>query len=259
GTGAVGPRPPRPRKPAPRRLRATAPAPRSARRALPGRRVGAPRRGAPEAARHAGRAPRPSRRCLSSAAGDRARFRPRDRVRARRARRHRRAPSADRPGSRRRLARHDRRAAGFGDRRGRRPAGRLPGGIGDALMQLRVWAPGPERVDAVVGEQRLAMTKDDADWWSVDAPGAGPGTDYAFSLDGGDPLPDPRSRWQPSGVHGPSRLVDHSTFAWSGARPKVDLAETVFYELHVGTFSEAGTFDGAIEHVDHIVGLRVTA
>ena len=126
-------------------------------------------------------------------------------------------------------------------------------------MQLRVWAPRPERVDLVIGSQRLPMTKGAGDWWSVEAPGAGPGTDYAFSLDGDDPRPDPRSPWQPNGVHGPSRVVDHSAFAWSGARPKVDLASAVLYELHIGTFSEAGTFDGAIEHLDHVVALGATA
>ncbi len=83
--------------------------------------------------------------------------------------------------------------------------------------------------------------------------------DYRVSLDDGPPRPDPRSPYQPYGVHGPSRSVDHSAFVWSDqhfqARP---LSSAVLYELHVGTFSPAGTFDGAIEFLDHLVRLGIT-
>jgi maltooligosyltrehalose trehalohydrolase len=87
-----------------------------------------------------------------------------------------------------------------------------------------------------------------------------PGTRYGYRLDGGHDLPDPASRSQPLGVHGPSAVVDPSAFAWSdqGFRAP-SLAELVIYELHVGTFSQAGTFDGAIEHLDDVVELGVTA
>jgi maltooligosyltrehalose trehalohydrolase len=96
-------------------------------------------------------------------------------------------------------------------------------------------------------------------WWSVDLPAAGPGTDYAFVLDGGEPLPDPRSPWQPAGVHGPSRVVAHEAFAWTDAgwQPP-PLASAVLYELHVGTFTPAGTFEAVIDRLDHIVKLGVT-
>ncbi|NIP80014.1 MAG: malto-oligosyltrehalose trehalohydrolase, partial [Gemmatimonadetes bacterium] len=88
----------------------------------------------------------------------------------------------------------------------------------------------------------------------------GEGTDYAFSLDGGPPRPDPRSRWQPYGVHGPSRRVEPSSWSWrSDDREGLRLRSAVFYELHVGTFSPEGTFDGAIERLDHLVELGVTA
>src|SRR5690606_15841306 len=97
-------------------------------------------------------------------------------------------------------------------------------------------------------------------WWSVEVPEAGPGSDYGFRVDGGDTRPDPRSPSQPEGPHGLSRVVDHDAFpwtdqAWTGAH----LPSQVLYELHVGTFSEAGTFDGAIQHLDHLVALGVTA
>jgi maltooligosyltrehalose trehalohydrolase len=86
------------------------------------------------------------------------------------------------------------------------------------------------------------------------------GARYGYRVDGGDDLPDPASRSQPHGVHGPSALVDPAAFAWSDsafrARP---LAELVIYELHVGAFTEAGTFDAAIERLDDLVSLGVTA
>jgi maltooligosyltrehalose trehalohydrolase len=127
-------------------------------------------------------------------------------------------------------------------------------------MELRVWAPWPERVEAVVNGQRYPMARDASGWWSTDVADLAPGADYGFSLDGGDPRPNPRSCWQPDGVHGLSRLVDHGAFAWTDAEWRgVDLATAVLYELHVGTFSDAGTFDGAIGHLDHLVELGITA
>ena len=95
-------------------------------------------------------------------------------------------------------------------------------------------------------------------WWSAEIVGIAPGTDYAFVLDGGDPLPDPRSPWQPAGPHGPSRTVDAS-FPWTDhgwqAPP---LSSAVIYELHTGTFSPEGTFAGAQARLDHLAGLGVT-
>ncbi len=124
---------------------------------------------------------------------------------------------------------------------------------------FEVWAPRASQVEVVLCYRRVAMDGPDEQGW-FRAPVAASDVDYAFSLDGGAPLPDPRSQWQPYGVHGPSRLVDHGTFAWTdegwGAPP---LAEAVVYELHVGTFSSEGTFDGAIAHLDHLVDLGVTA
>jgi maltooligosyltrehalose trehalohydrolase len=126
--------------------------------------------------------------------------------------------------------------------------------------ELRVWAPAPERVEVVVGTRRLPMARDEWGWWSVEVPGLGPDDGYGFSLDGGDPRPDPRSAFQPHGVHGLSRVVDHAGFEWTDSGwAGFDLGSSVLYELHVGTFSPAGTFDGAIERLDHLVDLGVTA
>ena len=127
------------------------------------------------------------------------------------------------------------------------------------MTRLRVWAPHAERVHAVLADGPRPMEPEgDRGWWvGVDVPA---GTDYRFSVDGGPPRPDPRSGHQPEGVHGPSRVVDHTAFAWSDdAWRGVHLPSAVLYELHVGTFSAEGTFEGAIAHLDHLVDLGVTA
>jgi maltooligosyltrehalose trehalohydrolase len=98
--------------------------------------------------------------------------------------------------------------------------------------------------------------------WAGEVPGLAPGDDYAFSVDGGPPRPDPRSAHQPHGVHGPSRVVDHDAFRWSAGERTwggLHLPSAVLYELHVGTFSRPGTFAGAVEHLDHLVDLGVDA
>ena len=131
------------------------------------------------------------------------------------------------------------------------------------MTTFSVWAPKAARsVELVLpGQGRLIeMTRGDWDWWAVDVPDAGPGTDYQFSLDGGPALPDPRSQFQPDGVHGPSRVVDHGAFPWTdqlwrGAAP---LSGALIYEAHIGTFTPEGTFEAAIERLPHLVGLGVT-
>jgi maltooligosyltrehalose trehalohydrolase len=126
-------------------------------------------------------------------------------------------------------------------------------------MSLRVWAPDAGRVDVLTGEQRHRMASVERGWWEAAGPTPDPDTDYAISLDGGPPLPDPRSQHLPSGVHGPSRRVDHDAFEWSDAGfAATPLASAVIYELHIGTFSPAGTFDGAADHLEHLVDLGVT-
>jgi maltooligosyltrehalose trehalohydrolase len=96
-------------------------------------------------------------------------------------------------------------------------------------------------------------------WWELEAEAA-PGADYGFALDGGDPLPDPRSPWQPAGVHGRSRLVDQDAFRWTdGSWRPPRLADCVLYELHMGTFTPGGTFESAVERLDHLVDLGVSA
>ncbi len=134
--------------------------------------------------------------------------------------------------------------------------------------EIRVWAPSAKRVDidvAPVGGLTTTspMTPSPGGWW-VWHDGHTPAypLDYAFRLDGGQPTPDPRSPWQPEGVDGPSRTFDTTAHAWQdagwrGPRDGAGALGGVFYELHVGTFTAEGTFDAALERLDHLVSLGV--
>jgi maltooligosyltrehalose trehalohydrolase len=102
------------------------------------------------------------------------------------------------------------------------------------------------------------MTRCERGWWSAKGYKLAGGEDYQFRVDG-ELLPDPRSPWQPHGVHGASRYVDHADFPWTDqhwqARP---LASAIIYELHIGTFTQEGTFTAAIQRLDHLVELGIT-
>jgi maltooligosyltrehalose trehalohydrolase len=128
------------------------------------------------------------------------------------------------------------------------------------MVMFEVWAPGRRRVELLVDGSRLPMEKHERGWWRLEVPEVGAGTRYRFSLDGGPGHPDPRSPWQPEGVDGPSAVVDHGSFQWADGDWKgFALQSALMYELHVGTFSEEGTFDGAISHLGHLVDLGVNA
>ena len=131
-------------------------------------------------------------------------------------------------------------------------------------IDVAVWAPLAEKVALAVvdeggAERRVTMDGPDARGWFRAAAHIGPEETYGFSLDGGQARPDPRSPWQPHGVHGLSRPVDHAAFPWtdSGWTGRGLDGSTVIYELHVGTFSPEGTFDGAIGRLDHLVEIGV--
>lgn len=131
--------------------------------------------------------------------------------------------------------------------------------------RFRVWAPEAAAVELVLerpvgGTAVHAMTRDADGFHSVRVPGAGVGDRYRYRIDGAGPFPDPASRFQPEGVHGPSEVVDPSRFprppaGWSGIAP----ADAVIYELHVGTFSPEGTYEGVVRRLPHLAELGVTA
>ncbi len=129
-----------------------------------------------------------------------------------------------------------------------------------ATATVSVWAPRAQRVEVVTASARGPMTASAGGWFTAD-PATLPADwreGYGFSLDGGPARPDPRSPWQPDGPHGLSRPVDWDAVPWTDhAWRGVHLPAAVVYELHVGTFSPAGTFAGVIEHLDHLVDLGV--
>jgi len=137
-----------------------------------------------------------------------------------------------------------------------RPLGARPGT--DGTTEFRVWAPRAESLALRVGGRELAL--EDAGHGVLEATAeATGGEDYTFVLDGVE-LPDPCSRWQPSGLRGRSRVLDPAGFTWSdGGFRGVPLADQVILELHVGTFSAEGTFDGAIAHLPELANLGITA
>jgi maltooligosyltrehalose trehalohydrolase len=126
---------------------------------------------------------------------------------------------------------------------------------------FRVWAPAAGRVEADVAGRSYPMTPGGRPgWWMADVPGAVAGSDYAFRLDGGEPLPDPRAPRLPSGPHGPGRTYDHAAFRWSDGHWRgAPSPGAVVYEVHVGTFTPDGTLDAAIARLDHLEALGVTA
>jgi maltooligosyltrehalose trehalohydrolase len=108
-------------------------------------------------------------------------------------------------------------------------------------------------------DHRMDGPDQDGLWW-VDLEDAGPGADYGFLLNGeAECFPDPRSQWQPNGVHKSSRLYDQAAFGWTDGRfqPR-PLASGILYEMHIGTFTPEGTFDAAIQRLDHLVELGIS-
>ncbi len=122
-----------------------------------------------------------------------------------------------------------------------------------------VWAPLPQSVRLQVGDRVVPMLKAPDGWWSPAEPEPLGRADYGYLVDDRtEPLPDPRSRWQPFGVHGLSRTFDPAAFTWhdQGWTGRT-LAGSVVYELHLGTFTPEGTLDAAISRLPHLVELGV--
>jgi malto-oligosyltrehalose trehalohydrolase len=129
-------------------------------------------------------------------------------------------------------------------------------------VRFRLWAPSASGVSLQIEDVAtlaIPMVREKDGWFSLTTAAARPGTRYRYSI-GGKSVPDPASRRQPAGVHGPSEVVDPTEHVWSdlgwcGRRWE----ELVFYEVHIGTFAESGDFAGVIRHLDHIQELGATA
>src|SRR5262245_3315899 len=128
---------------------------------------------------------------------------------------------------------------------------------------FRVWAPRVASVAVCIrGNPRrtVDMHRDGGGVFCATVGGVHAGMEYTYVLDGGRERPDPVSRHQPHGVHGPSRIVDPSDFSWTDQRYRCrDLWEFVIYEVHIGTFTQAGTFGAAVSKLPYLRDLGVTA
>ncbi len=134
--------------------------------------------------------------------------------------------------------------------------------IGDAV-RFRLWAPSPKTVDLVLAstpDKPLPMVRGAGGWFELITRNARAGSRYHYRIDGGLLVPDPASRFQPDDVHGPSEVIDPASFVWTDenwcGRP---WEEAVVYELHIGTFSPEGTYQGAARLLPRLADLGVTA
>ncbi len=126
-------------------------------------------------------------------------------------------------------------------------------------VHFRVWAPRRRTVEAVTESHTVELGPEPGGYFSGLAPEAGNGTRYRFRLDGGNSFPDPVSRFQPEGPHGPSQVVDPSLFRWSDSGwPGVTMEGQVFYEMHIGTFTREGTWEAARRELPELAALGIT-
>ncbi len=133
--------------------------------------------------------------------------------------------------------------------------------VGKDQTRFVVWAPERDQVEVeLVGQDRNVTLHKNADGYHRGVVhDCGPSQRYFYRCDGGPPRPDPVSRYQPLGVHGPSEVVD-SAFDWTDSQwQSVERDDLILYEMHVGAFTPSGTFLSAIERLDELVELGVTA
>ncbi|GAC1418835.1 MAG: malto-oligosyltrehalose trehalohydrolase [Acidobacteriaceae bacterium] len=129
------------------------------------------------------------------------------------------------------------------------------------MHEFRLWAPSANKVAVKLADRAIEMAgPNECGWWCVSVEHAGPGTDYGFLVgDDPKPYPDPRSAWQPNGVHGLSRVYDHRAYQWKDENwQAAPLGSAIMYEMHVGTFTAQGTFDAAISRLDYLHELGIT-
>lgn len=128
-------------------------------------------------------------------------------------------------------------------------------------VRFRLWAPKSSRVEVVLhdGEVVSSLEPQANGYWSGIMTTASVGMTYQYRLDGKQVCPDPCSRFQPSGPHGPSQIVDPSTYEWHDEGwMGIRMHGQVIYELHIGTFTHEGTFDAAIAQLDALKDLGIT-
>ncbi len=135
--------------------------------------------------------------------------------------------------------------------------------LGNNKCSFTVWAPEKERMTLHIvhpTEQKVQMKKDAEGYFTTEV-GTPVGTRYLYLIDDAEKgLPDPASQFQPEGVHGPSEVIDHTTYKWNDSNWKpIPFEEIILSELHIGTFTEEGTFESAIEKLDLLKEVGINA
>ena len=126
-------------------------------------------------------------------------------------------------------------------------------------IRFLVWAPAAQKIEVEIEGARHSLSKDADGYFSATVEQASVGALYRYVVDGAGPYPDPCSRYQPDGVHGPSMVVDPTSFQWTDAEWRgAELKGQVIYELHMGTFTPEGTFDAAAQQLRELKDLGVT-
>ncbi|MET0985788.1 MAG: malto-oligosyltrehalose trehalohydrolase [Steroidobacteraceae bacterium] len=136
--------------------------------------------------------------------------------------------------------------------------GAVGGGDG---VRFRVWAPQANQVEVLIegAPEPVNLERAQDGYFDGASSTLRPGALYRYRVDGKGPYPDPCSRYQPQGPHGPSLVVDPTAYRWHDANwSGIELHGQVIYELHIGTFTPEGTFDAAIEKFDHLITLGIT-
>jgi len=134
--------------------------------------------------------------------------------------------------------------------------------LDDGNVRFHLWAPAANFVRLCLGtsEYKLEMPAIADGWFELVTSDAGPGTHYSFEIDGRNQVPDPASRYQPVGVHGPSEVIDPTAFLWTDKHWRGrSWNAAVIYELHVGIFTPEGTFAGVESKLSYLSDLGVTA
>jgi maltooligosyltrehalose trehalohydrolase len=130
---------------------------------------------------------------------------------------------------------------------------------GNSTTSFIVWAPTHAQADVVIAGNIFPMVKDERGYWQARLTDVTPGTPYRFRIDGKTTAPDPASLSQPQGVHGASVVTDRA-YPWTDLSWKgIALGDMVIYELHVGTFTAKGTFEGVIDKLEYLTDLGVNA
>ncbi len=127
-------------------------------------------------------------------------------------------------------------------------------------MNFRVWAPIRKTVEVSIDDRQPAhLMAEGGGFFSGTVESARAGSRYRYRLDGGEAFPDPASRFQPEGPHGPSEVIDPAAFQWTDQSWRgVSLPGQVIYEMHIGTFTRNGTWSSAQEHLPQLVETGVT-